>query len=182
MTPARWGVAALWVVALGLVVALVIVLTRDDDGTRTASVATTTTAVVATTPSPSAPAAAEFNRHLGLALSALRTGVQEPYKNGDFTKLGVGLIATYSKAADSLSYAIKQLNQAREAATGPGGAGALSDQVNTLLADAGKLIDGAQSGTIDQAALTDLMTTLDQLGTTAKAAGIDVPQTVPGVN
>ncbi len=173
---ARWVVAA--AATLLVVAAIVGIIASANSGDDPKPVAGVTGTTRATTPS-TAPVAAAFARHVGLAIAALRTGVQEPYRRGDFDKGGLDVVLVYAKAAAAGVYAFKQLDAARQEAAAKGGAGELAGQVDSLLSHAGNLVQGARSGNVDPAELTALLNDLDQLGATAKAAGIDVPSTSP---
>lgn len=141
------------------------------------SVAATTRAATVNT----SPAAASFKRHVGLALDALRTGIQKPYEQGAFTSGGVDMVLAFTKAASSASVALRELDAARRVAASNAGLGEVGGQVDSLLGHVTTLVGSATDGNIDAGELKLLLDDVDALGRTARAAGIDIPATTTPV-
>jgi hypothetical protein len=149
----------------------------DDDKPAPKTVAGVTGTTRVENPATVAAVAA-FRRHANAAVTALREGVEAPFKAGVFDSGDpLKIISALSKAGTSLQTAVRELTAAVKVASGPNGVPDLAAQAQSLLGHIPDLLKSAQGGQLDTNALSGFLNDLDALGKSASAAGIDVPST-----
>jgi hypothetical protein len=144
----------------------------DDKPKTTATVATPTV----TTPKPS-PAALAFRRHAQAAVEALRTGVEQPFREGKFKGDFGEVLGALATAGSAVVTATKELTEAVKVATSDGGIPELAQQAESLLSRLPDLLKAAQDGSFDAEDLASFLDDLDRLGASVDAATPDLSST-----
>jgi hypothetical protein len=166
-------VRALALVA-GLAVVVAVAGCGGDEKPKTVTGLTAT--MRATTPS-AAPAARAFRAHVDAAVTALRDGIEQPYRAGAFEGDPIDVVSAFATAGTAASTAVKELTAAVRVASGDGGLPELAAQAQSVLSGIPGLIASARDGNLDTDELTRFLDDLDALGDAAAAGGLPVPST-----